>query len=70
MVIKHLPKVILKKHIQVALKKTHRKKKTRLTLAKKEKIKKVFGMWANRSGITDNWLAEGRVNLKSNWKEE
>ena len=46
------------------------KKKTKLTPAKRKILQSVFGMWKYRVDVTDNWLVEGRANLKSNWKED
>ena len=38
--------------------------------AKSVPIDDVFGMWTNRKGLDEDWLANGRSHWKSDWSNE
>lgn len=39
-------------------------------LGSSELLLSAFGMWADRSDIHDDWLAEGREQWRSTWHEQ
>lgn len=44
--------------------------KPTLSLTEQELLDSVFGMWADRTDIDDNWLEEGRQQWESAWHDE
>jgi prevent-host-death family protein len=46
------------------------RRKGKLTPKKIEALRGAFGMWAERSDITDAWLKESRANWESSWKND
>ena len=51
----------------VSVREYERAKRIKLSPAKIEILRGAFGMWAKRTDITDNWLAEGRAKWESDW---
>jgi prevent-host-death family protein len=47
-----------------------RHRRRRLPAEKLELLRSVFGMWANRDDISDDWLAESRSRWLSEWRRE
>jgi prevent-host-death family protein len=47
-----------------------RTKRVKLSPAKAELLKSTFGMWANRTDITSDWLTTGRMKWESDWKND
>jgi prevent-host-death family protein len=47
-----------------------RHRRRRLPAEKLELLRSVFGMWANRQDISDDWLAESRSRWLSEWHRE
>ncbi len=47
-----------------------RHRRRRLPPQKLELLRSVFGMWADREDITDDWLAESRSRWVSEWRRE
>ena len=45
-----------------------RTRRTKLSPKKAELTRGAFGLWADRTDITDNWLKEGRAKWESDWK--
>ncbi len=46
-----------------------RTRRVTLTADKAELARNTFGMWANRTDIDDEWVAEGRARWESEWGE-
>ena len=49
----------------------HKYERTRRPTLPRDKatlIRSAFGMWSNRTDITDDWIAKGRARWVSEWK--
>jgi len=47
-----------------------RTRRVSLSRDKAELARNAFGMWANRTDIDDEWLAEGRAHWESEWEND
>jgi len=45
-----------------------RTRRVKLSPKKAELTRSVFGLWADRTDITDKWLNEGRSRWESDWE--
>ena len=48
----------------------HTRRRPMLPLDKAALIRNAFGMWSNRTDISDDWIAKGRAHWVSEWKNE
>ncbi len=51
----------------LSIREYERTRRTRLTPKRAEKLRRAFGMWADRADLDDNWLKESRARWESDW---
>ncbi len=52
------------------LRRNRRVRRVKLSSERYEKLRSVFGMWADRTDIGDDWLKDNRSNWTSTWKDD
>ena len=51
----------------LSIREYERTRRGKTTPKRTEMLRSVFGMWANRTDIDDNWLKEGRTQWENDW---
>jgi len=51
----------------LSIREYERSRRVKLSPKKAQALRDVFGMWAKRADIDDNWLNSGRAKWESDW---